>query len=156
MDRTEVYRSPNLITMAFGEVYAFCITGSLAPDDLTSSMRAIKKYAKSQGAIYCMSISKARVTLPDLRARTVATELVKNPPENQRAAAVCIDGSGFWASAARSVATAILAPLSLPHPYRVFGEIDPALDWIGSMMDKPLDKAGLRLELLALRDEVRL
>ena len=67
--------------------------------------------------------------LPAEPARRFATQSRKRYEDYVKSEALIIDGRGFWASAIRSINTAMLTIAAPKYPSRVFSNIDDAVRW---------------------------
>lgn len=85
-------------------------------------------------------------------ARDAITEIARKHDKNMTGAAVVCDGTGFRATAVRSVVTAIHMASRASHPTKVFAAPEPALEWLQSTRPtRDLDLGLLAQAVTALR-----
>jgi hypothetical protein len=85
-------------------------------------------------------------------ARDAIAEIAKKYDKNMTGSAVVCDGTGFRATAVRSVVTAILMASRSSSPTKVFAAPEPALDWLQTTRPaRDLDLAMLAQATTALR-----
>jgi hypothetical protein len=96
---------------------------------------------KHPGGIVAFSIANGGVKLPDEDVRVAAAREMDRVRRLNRCAATVIEGTGFWAGAARSVVTAINLLGRPGFPTRVFGDVRTAAEWAQAFAD-PSDGAA--------------
>jgi hypothetical protein len=89
-------------------------------------------------------------------ARDAITEIVRKHSHGITGAAVVCEGTGFRATAIRSIVTAIHMASRSSHPSKVFSEPEPAIEWLASTRsDSAIDKALLRQASEGLRAKLQ-
>ena len=73
---------------------------------------------------------RARTPLPDGEARKEAAKMFANLAPNFRAVGAIVEGSGFWAGAARSVMAGITALMRSPYPVKIFSTAEDMASWL--------------------------
>jgi hypothetical protein len=89
-------------------------------------------------------------------AREAITEIVRKHSQGITGAAVVCEGTGFRATAVRSIVTAIHMASRSSHPSKVFAAPEPAIEWLASTRsDGALDAALLRQASEGLRAKLQ-
>jgi hypothetical protein len=107
------------------------VTHSLTLEGVDAIGRGLAKQTQRQQKACSISIVERKSgpgTTPE--ARAAIAELVRKYDTSISGAAVVCDGSGFLATAVRSVVTAINMASRASHPSKVFATCEPALDWL--------------------------
>lgn len=82
------------------------------------------------GTSCLVSIGEPGTPLPGSEARLAASRLTKELGARVATASMILDGTGFWASAARSATTAIFMVAGNPYPIKVFPKTRSAVEFI--------------------------
>jgi hypothetical protein len=88
-------------------------------------------HAKYPQGYASMSISIHKTPMPDEASRKLGSELMKKAQGRMIASVNIIEGSGFWASTARSVVAAMNFAAQIKYPLRVTATIEEGTQWLG-------------------------
>ena len=95
--------------------------------------RAFASIVQRQQKLCALSIVESRPGPgPAPEARDAVAELTRQHNKHITGAAIVCDGTGFRATAVRSMVTAIHMASRSSHPSKVFTTTEPALDWLQS------------------------
>ncbi|HET8937025.1 MAG TPA: hypothetical protein VFN67_26465 [Polyangiales bacterium] len=81
-------------------------------------------------------------SMPTAEARAEVGRIMRENAKTTAAAAALVPGNGFWASALRSMVTAILMLAPRSFAFRMFGELSELADWLA-----PLHSHGTGVEV---------
>jgi hypothetical protein len=118
-----------------------------------------KVFSRMQKELAPASLGFLTVALPDMDlrvgnpVRTELARLLKAYGPSIGAAAVAYEGSGFKATIARSVITAISLASQNEFPYRVFAAVDPAMRWLATKVGSVTDEVSSDVRALLRRSE---
>jgi hypothetical protein len=105
-----------------------------------------------------LTIIAADAPLPSTEARSALVNLFRGSAEMVVCSAVVFEGSGFRASAVRSVATGLALLARQPFPHRIFSNTRGAFEWTDSEMERDtgisLGVAQLERDLGLLRSRL--
>lgn len=82
--------------------------------------------------------------MPTAEVRARVGRILRENAEHTVAAATLIPGNGFWASALRSMVTAILMVAPRSMAFRMFGDLESLAEWLA-----PLHGQGTGLSVQA-------
>ena len=134
-------------------VVSFAIT----PEGVEAIGRGIAKLTQRQQKACSLSIVERKsgpATSPE--AREALAEIARKYGKSVTGGAVVCDGTGFSATATRSVVTGINMASRSPHPTQVFATLSPALVWLQSLRpSRDLDLALLARAATMLREHLQ-
>jgi hypothetical protein len=123
-------------------------------------VRAIEEvFSRLQKVLAPASFGFLTVALPDVdvrvesRVRTELARLLKAYGPSIGGAAIAYEGSGFKATIARSVVTAISLASQNEFPYRVFASVDPAMQWLATKLGRVTDEVSSGVQAVLRRSE---
>ncbi len=151
--RFVLYADDRIAIGAIGYVHVAFYRGTIDLPALQRD-RAFHERLKAQhpkGTVV-FTASKPNVGLPSSEVRKESVAMLKANRDRVYGTAVLVEGDGFWASAARSVATGVFQLAPPPYPVKIFARPDEAAAWIAGL--GPGIDGGLALLREAI-DEVR-
>lgn len=117
-------------------VHVAVYRGTLTPAELTSIHHAhlalLERFDKSA----VLSVAEEGTPLPDAEVRELAGRYGDEVTPRVRCSSQVILGTGFWASAARSLITAMLWIRTGQYPVRVTDRIDDGCEFIAAANPK--------------------
>lgn len=133
------------------------VTYSLSNDGVAAIGRGLGRLTQRQQKACAISIVERRAGPgTTAEARVAVAELVRKYDTSISGSAVVCDGSGFRATAVRSVVTAINMASRASHPSKVFASCEPAFEWLqGTRPDRDLDVELLGQAAAALRARLK-
>jgi len=133
------------------------LSHALTLDGVNAIARGMGKLTQRQQTACSISIVERKSgpgTSPEVR--TAVAEIVRKYDTSISGAAVVCDGSGFRATAVRSVVTAINMASRASHPSKVFASCEPAFEWLESTRpNRDLDIELLAQAVTALRPRLQ-
>jgi hypothetical protein len=133
------------------------VSNTLSLESVEAMGRGMAKLVHRYGKLSSFSLVDRKSgpnTTPE--ARDAITELVRKHSHGITGAAVVCEGTGFRATAIRSIVTAIHMASRSSHPSKVFSEPEPAIEWLASTRsDGALDMALLRQASEGLRAKLQ-
>jgi hypothetical protein len=133
------------------------VSYSLTLEGVEAIGRGLAKQTQRQQQACSISIVERKSgsgTTPEVRE--AIAEVVRKYDNSITGAAVVCDGSGFRATAIRSVVTAINMASRASHPSKVFATCEPALEWLqATRPDRDLDIELLCQALASLRPRLK-
>jgi hypothetical protein len=117
-------------------------------------------FARDRGAPFplltILDVNESHIFRFSKAAREATLELAHAMAPHIRCSAVVFDRGGFAASAIRSLVTTVNFLSKQPFPTQVFGDLEAAIGWIDSKVDRPrpaeLDPGPLAAAVAALRE----
>jgi len=146
------HRDAHGLVATFRNVVLVVVHDALTIDLLSASVRANRNIApKHPAGVASLTTVSMGIRFPSAAERAVASEAIAAVRDSVRCAAQHISGDGFWASAARSIVTAIEMIRPDDRPRRTFTSLPDATQWIASCMQEDLNWAR---ELEAVMNEL--
>jgi hypothetical protein len=128
-----------------------------------TAVEALKTILRSLAAtvpnkkVGVLTIVAADAPLPSAEARSALVELFHDSAEAVVCSAVVFEGSGFRASAVRSVATGLALLARQPFPHRIFANTRTAFNWTETEMLRevgmPIDVLQLEYDFMRMRSD---
>ncbi len=87
-------------------------------------------------------------------ARDEAERLAASAPPSMQAIAYVVEGRGFVAASARSVALGVAMAFPHKRPIRTFGGLEPAAGWLATFLDRSLRASAPRKLVEAIRSAI--
>jgi hypothetical protein len=121
------------------------------------SLAVLQSYAAARfprGYATLVLLPKLEGVLPGLREtglREASRRLIESAPDEVLGVAEVIEGTGFVAASARSVATGLVLAARPRWSMRVFPSVEPAAQWITQWVDREERAAAPRRIVEALR-----
>lgn len=134
------------------------VTEALSRAGIAALDQGMARLTGQWGTAASISIVEDKATGTSLHAddRRALTEIARKYGKVTSASAVVCVGTGFRATAIRSVVTAIHMASSSPHPSKVFATPEPALAWLAAKHPEGLlDVPALARTVAALRAQLR-
>lgn len=98
--------------------------------------------------LFLVHLAEDSIQLPDRSIRDLIQEHTAAIDPHTQATALVYGASGFGASIFRASLSAAALARRGKYPYQVFGELDPAIDWLASQRSTPCtelrDAAAIR------------
>jgi hypothetical protein len=117
---------------SFGPVHIVIYVDTPTLDGLRLSHRQhLSLMAERSEPTSLLSVISAGLPLPPSSVRKLGAQLLAEVQSRISCMATVVEGSGFWASAIRSVLTGIQLVVRSPKPNRAFATIDDAAAYIG-------------------------
>jgi hypothetical protein len=133
------------------------VSDTLSLEAVEAMGRGMAKLAHRYGKLSSLSLIDRKSgpnTTPE--ARDAITEIVRKHSHDITGAAVVCEGTGFRATAIRSIVTAIHMASRASHPSKVFAEPEPAIEWLATTRsDGAMDVALLRQASEGLRAKLQ-
>jgi hypothetical protein len=123
----------------------------------TAIGRGMARLKQRYWKMCCIAITE-RKSAPgmDPECRAALVELTRTYTNSISGSAVVCEGSGFRATAVRSIVTAIQMASLASHPAKVFASIEQALEWLASTQpEAAFDVFGMMESIDALRASLR-
>jgi hypothetical protein len=104
-----------------------------------ASLAVFEKGCRSNCAQHPEGISSVHIlvpggrSMPSAEARAQVGRIMRENAQSTVAAAALVPGDGFWASALRSMMTAILMLAPRSMAFRMFGDLDQLAQWLGPL-----------------------
>jgi hypothetical protein len=133
------------------------VSEAISREGIQALDRAMARLTGQYGTAASLSIVEGKATGTSLGSedRQALTEIARKYGKLTWAAAVVCVGTGFRATAIRSVVTAIHMGSSSSHPSKVFATPEPAVAWLATKHPEgQLDVAGLGRTVTALRAQL--
>ncbi len=147
-----VYESPCDLVAMVGDCLVVVMVKELTPLCVNAVGRGFASLTRRYAKVNYFSVIEQGTLVMHPEARREMAKVVSKHTQNIKGAAFVCHGTGFRATAVRSVITAIHMASFASHPLRVFSALDPALAWLGSKQAVgELDLAALSAELGRLR-----
>ncbi len=147
-----VYESPSDLVALVGDCLVLLMVKELTPLCVNGVGRGFASLTRRYAKVNYFSVIEQGTLVMHPEARRDMAKVVSKHTRSIKGAAIVCHGTGFVATAVRSVITAIHMASFASHPLRVFSAIDPALTWLGSKQAAgELDLAALSAELERLR-----
>ncbi len=109
------------------------VVDTLTAGGLEASAKGMARLAQRYGKLCSISVIERQApTAMNPETRDAATELTRKYTKSISGAAVICEGTGFRATAVRSVVTAIHMASSSSHPCKVFATTGPAAEWLAT------------------------
>jgi len=104
----------------------------LSAEGLEALARGMDRLARQHGTLcsLCIIQRQGPITSMGPERRRVLANIMRKYSPNTSGAAVVFEGTGFRATALRSMVTAIHMASFAKHPSKVFATTEPALDWL--------------------------
>ncbi len=99
-------------------------------------------------------VAREGIPLPRAAARRLSEETMREASRWVRAAAIVIEGEGFWTSTARSIYTAMLHFTRVTYDQRVFKHVVPASSFLAETLEDAPSGAALREAIAAARSKL--
>lgn len=133
------------------------VVDTLTVAGLEATARGMARLTQRHGKMCSVSVIERQApTTLDPERRKAATELTRKYTKCITGAAVICEGTGFRATAVRSVVTAIHMASFSSHPSKVFSSSGPAVDWLATTQPAgALDVPGLNQAIEMLRSRLR-
>jgi hypothetical protein len=134
-----------------------CIVHTLTSEAIDAIARTMNQLVARHGALRALSIAARKTGSEAVGEHRVAVaELVRQYTRCIRGAAVVSEGSGFRATAVRSLVTAVHIAGRASHPTKVFSTVPDALAWLATQRaDVPLDVLRAEQVVTLLRRRLR-
>jgi hypothetical protein len=132
------------------------VSYTITLDGVSAIGRGLAKLTQRQQKACSISFAERKSgpgTAPE--ARKAITELVQKYDKWISGSAVVCEGTGFRATAVRSVVTAINMASRSSHPSKVFASSEPALRWLQSARAGDLDLELTGQAIVALRTRMQ-
>jgi hypothetical protein len=147
-----VYQSSNDLVAMVGDCLVVIMVKELTPLCVNAVGRGFASLTRRYTKVNYFSVIEQGTLVMHPEARREMVKVVSKHTQSITGAAVVCNGTGFRATAVRSVITAIHMASFASHPLRVFSALDPALAWLGGKQAPgELDLAALSVELERLR-----
>jgi hypothetical protein len=125
-----IARSPTELVAVAGDNMIVVIDRTLSVNGVLAIQRGFERLQQAYGRFgYLSVVEPSRLGTMDQRARRLMAELVGKYSPHIVAASFAVLGSGFRATAVRSVLTAIHVASRARHPMKAFAGLDAALVW---------------------------
>jgi len=150
----ELYHEGPRQLVACSDGFVFVIAHLLSRPGIEAMGRALAAAAQRRGTISSLSVvpPQASVSRLDARDRELYVEISRRYARQVTAAAVVVEGTGFKATAIRSVVTAIQMASGSSRVSKVFADTTQALAWVVSKQPAGgVDSAALMQTYVALR-----
>lgn len=123
------------------------VSNVLTLEAVAAMARGMAKLVQRHGKLSSLSIVD-RQSGPNTgsEARAAITEVVRKHSQSITGAAVVCDGTGFRATAIRSIVTAIHMASRSSHSSKVFAELVPAIEWLATTRSDGAIDVALLLE----------
>lgn len=130
-------QSPLTSVAVYGEVVITIVHTELTLEALRTGVAANKKLGLTYPrGVASLAIAPPTAKMPNAETRTAASQAVEEALPHTLCAAQVIMGEGFWYSTLRSVLTAIEQFRPNDRPRRTFRDLDEALAWLSSQLQK--------------------
>jgi hypothetical protein len=124
--------------------------GRARSGDIIAMRDALVAYADADPApVHVFVVVQERATIGE-NGRKQITRMMQDAVGRTAAWTVVIEGSGFWASAARSIAAGIRLASRSAYPLKVASTLDEGIRWMTSKTD-----ARLRLDFAERVEDLR-
>lgn len=119
--------------------------------------RTMHQLVERHGALRSLSVAERKTGSEAVgEHRAAASELIRKHTQSIRGAAVVSEGTGFRATAVRSLVTAIHIAGRASHPTKVFGTVPDAIAWLATKRaDVGLDVLRVEQAVAQLRARLR-
>lgn len=122
-------------------IFVSAAPGPTSLPRLVSACAAMRE--RSPGGGSCVFVIRANAGRPDSAMRSGVLRIEQEYSEWLGGVGVVIGGSGFWASAMRSVATAMRVASSRKYDMRLFASAQEVAEWLPAVQIK---RTGVSLE----------
>jgi serine/threonine-protein kinase len=128
-------RGGNCLHLACGNVLVNVWLAKIEREDVEGAAVAGRELSRRFPAgIGSINVFPGHLPMPDAAAREAGAVSLREAQRWMLANAVVIEGSGFWASAARAVYSAIQLAVISQCPQAVFGDVTSACAWLPTKM----------------------
>ena len=129
------------------------VVHTLTQEGVAAIARGMTQLVQRHGAFRSLALAVRKTGSEAVdESRAAVAQLVQQHTRSIRAAAVVSEGTGFRATAVRSMVTAIHMAGRASHPTKMFDTLPPALEWLASKRPElPLDGPRVASTVDALR-----
>lgn len=147
-----LYSDPALAVGAYGPVHLCVYRDGLTAEGLEAANGHHQALMARHPRTFVLGMALPNLPLPPAEVRQRGAQLIQENGPHVEAAAMVLEGSGFWASAVRSVMTASFALARQPYPSKAFATGLDAATWIsGFAAGAFLDPVGVANALSRLQ-----
>lgn len=124
--------TPTITVGAFANVHLCIYRGELTLEALEAANQHHRSLMERHPRTFVLGVARPNLPLPGADVRQRGARLIEENRAHVEAAALIVDGAGFWASAVRSVMTASFALARQPYPSKCFATGLDAGTWFGT------------------------
>jgi hypothetical protein len=148
---TVAHVDPALVVGAYGPVHLCVYRDALTSEGLEIANSHHRALMSRFPRTFVLGAAQSNLPLPPSDVRQRGAELIDENQAHVEAAAMVLQGTGFWASAVRSVMTASFAIARQPYPSKAFATGAEAAAWLTSFAaGAVLDPVGVAEALATL------
>lgn len=85
-----------------------------------------------------LTVVAANAPVPSSEAREILAGVMRTKGQRLKASAVCFEGTGFSAAAARCVIVGLSMLVKPSFPHKVFSSVNDAATWLSAALPKPV------------------
>lgn len=124
---------PSIAIGAFANVHLCDYRGELTLEALEAANQHHRNLMTRFPRTFVLGQARPNLPLPVSQVRQRAAVLIEENRTHVEGSALVVDGTGFWASAARSVMTASFAIARQPYPSKCFATGVEAGTWLATL-----------------------